>query len=242
MPFLSTLVGPFRGKRHSFSKKGRSVCLRVPKVPGSPWARPGVHTSSRKSAANFPDGVLLRGQCCGAVSCVFCLLNPQSSSYSHWFCRLRWAASSLPHIGICFWFDRGAGISSSSQPRQASTQHQPVRLEGVGVGGSPCGPTWAVAAAEPSPGNTSRRVRCLPLQAADHLSTGGTGRDQDFSSPLLLLGETDNHLLLDQPLSVSLPFKRRSSCRGSGKRHKGFSFLWLTSGEHSLTMDLLALI
>lgn len=107
------------------------------------------------------------------------------------------------------------------------------------------GPTWAVAAAEPSPGGTSRGVWCLPLRAADHLSTGGTrgtGRDQDFSSLLLLLGETDDRLHLDQPLSVSLPFKRRSSCPGSGKRHKGFCLPWLTSGDRSLTVDLLAFI
>lgn len=148
----------------------------------------------------------------------------------------------LPRIWICCPFERGGGGGSSqTRPAAARHWHRPVQLWGVWGGRLSAGPYLGASCrrAVPSP---LPQTRHLLFQAVDHLSTGGPGWVQDFSSLLLLSGETNSHLHLDQPRSIPLPFKVRSSCLASGKCHKGFCFPWLTSRKCSLIIDPLALI
>lgn len=139
-------------------KKGYSVCLRVPEVPGSRQLGQVCALLPGSQLLTFPMRFCCGGSAVG-LPCAWWLLNPQSSSYSHWFRRLRRAAPSLPHIGICSRFDQGTG-SSDTLPAQTGFSTAPA-------GGSQRGPHLGGCCLEgppldPPPTSTPSTARCLP--------------------------------------------------------------------------------
>lgn len=151
---------------------------------------------------------------------------------------------ALPHIEFALTLSE-AGTSCSCQPRQASAGHQPVPLEGVGVGGSQWGPAWAVAASEPSRLGALLGARAPGSSAPPTSGLLITCQQGELAetrlSPLCRCQGKHTTICL-QTSSLSLfPFKTRSSCLESGKCHKGFHFPWLASRECALIKDSLVL-
>lgn len=128
-------------------RKGHSVCLGVPEVPGSPvsWLLKFL----------FCCGGSVVG--CG-LNCFWHCSNPPSSPSSLYFCCLGWAASISPASESAAHLSEAAVAAAPRPDRlQHGTGTDRYSSGASGVGGSQQGPTWAVVAAEPSPRPSLRR-------------------------------------------------------------------------------------
>lgn len=124
------------------------------------WARPGMCSSYCELAVNFHDaeGAVLEGVVwmVPGVSWIHKVL-PVASGSAAWDEPL----PSSSHLNL---LPVGARQAAAAAPSPDRLQHSPdwVQLRGVWVGGSQQGPTWAGAAAEPSPWHLPRTHALAP--------------------------------------------------------------------------------